>query len=530
MPLSRSPTRETAATVETRGVETRSKTAAPKYTEKELDLLAHRNEEIQAKLLAENQALKREQEQFEREKVETRRAYEKRHASLEAKEKEILNWERDNDSRDETINRLMNEVREMQSIIRQTAATGAIPRNPLATTPPPRDPSRADYNNPTARPPREIHFTMDEQEDLNAPRISFREVLETIPTFNGYNMPVAQFARACRRARDLFPAQSERNLTKMICNKLRDRAAAAVEDEPCSSITQLIDLLNGAFGSLKTVDQYRGELSMIFLKPSEHVLDYISRVKDLRSAIIDSMRREGADSDDQIAEVDRFTVRSFCDGLPLPYRLQMQSEKYTHPADAFSAAKTIARRRELDNQRFERAPRIPPPRSHDRMYARDTPPPRASVISNVQARDRPQNYRPEPPARTFESPRDWTRNRTTPRDEPNNARLMYNAPTYTPPRRDEKWCRYCKIGGHEIDECRKRQFNNNNRQGNGQSPSRNPGEPREVYPRPQRQINIITENTKPVSSGPENPEPSTSQCSISRNIPAHQSSCSVPTP
>lgn len=84
------------------------------------------------------------------------------------------------------------------------------------------------------------------------PKVSFREATESVPSFDGYNVPLAQFVRACRRAREIVPFSCERNLTKLIINKLRGRAYYAVEDEPCESITQLIDLLNGAFGSPKT--------------------------------------------------------------------------------------------------------------------------------------------------------------------------------------------------------------------------------------------------------------------------------------
>jgi len=50
------------------------------------------------------------------------------------------------------------------------------------------------------------------------------------------------------------------------------------------------------------------------------------------------------------AEVDVFTARSFC-GLPFPYRLQMRPEYYSHSFDAFSAAKALAKREELERER-----------------------------------------------------------------------------------------------------------------------------------------------------------------------------------
>lgn len=129
------------------------------------------------------------------------------------------------------------------------------------------------------------------------PRISFREVTESIPMFDGYNISLMQFARACKRAREIMPPSSEYDLTRVLINKLRGRAYYAVEDEPCTSITQLLNLLNGAFGASRTIDQYRGELSACYLKPGEHMLDYVSRIKELRTLILDAERRENGRTD-----------------------------------------------------------------------------------------------------------------------------------------------------------------------------------------------------------------------------------------
>jgi len=54
-------------------------------------------------------------------------------------------------------------------------------------------------------------------ESPQSPRISFRE--ETIPSFDGYNIPLSQFVRACRRARKMIPASAEVSLTKILINK-----------------------------------------------------------------------------------------------------------------------------------------------------------------------------------------------------------------------------------------------------------------------------------------------------------------------
>jgi len=65
-----------------------------------------------------------------------------------------------------------------------------------------------------------------------APKVSFREATETVPYFDGYNVSLQQFTRACRRAREIVPPFAERTLTKLLVAKLRNRAYYAVEDEP----------------------------------------------------------------------------------------------------------------------------------------------------------------------------------------------------------------------------------------------------------------------------------------------------------
>jgi len=67
------------------------------------------------------------------------------------------------------------------------------------------------------------------------PKVSFREATECVPSFDEYNIPLSQFIRACRRASETVPPFAERNLTKILINKLRRRAYYAVEDELCDN-------------------------------------------------------------------------------------------------------------------------------------------------------------------------------------------------------------------------------------------------------------------------------------------------------
>lgn len=365
----------------------------------------------------------------------------------------------------------------------------------------------------------QLGFNESASEEIHPPKISLREATDLVPYFNGYNMSLTRFTRACRRARDIVPVSYEKRLTKLLIGKLSLRAYAAVEDEPCDTVTQLIDLLNGAFGSPNTIAQYRGELSKIFLGNNEHVLDYIGRTKELRIAILDAERRERGELLPAVtSEIEILTARSFCDGLPLKFRLQLKAEHYVDPFGAFAVAKALAKRDELERQRHETArrpertpPRYPtsegPPRTprtfNERAsdsYHRDTVNPtqrdRAYPAYNNSRRFEGQRDRANPSyndGRRFEGPRDRVaRGNDTPLDRHNNT--------------DTIWCRYCKNAGHEIHECRKRQYVNT-RQGNYPGPSSGPDPPRTgpATSRPVRYIEAAPEEEeeKPESESSE---------------------------
>lgn len=333
------------------------------------------------------------------------------------------------------------------------------------------------------------------------PKVSFREATKSIPQFDGYNIPLTQFVRACRRAKEIVLPSSEQNLTKLLINKLRGRAYYAVEDKPCDSVSQLIDLLTAAFGSCKTIDQYRRELSTIYLKPHEHILDYISRVKDLRSAILDAERRETGPLDEcKQRKTDKLTARSFCDELPLEYRLQMRSYLHSFPFEAFASAKTISKRLELNKRRYGIKERIDPDRRNDYPRRPSTYAIALRPFKDNSPRERAPNTTPRSAPAKASSPRDQPeppayKNRDTRNDNANAVQT----------RRDEqptKWCRYCKNPGHEIEECRKREYNNarRNEQENATSPAGRSGPPRQGAPQQAtRPVNVV-EVTDPEST------------------------------
>lgn len=298
------------------------------YSEAELEILSVKLAEQQAQLQKQqsqlqeqSRALQMQREEFERERNESLQSISMERDRIREREAETRQTREAEEAFKTEIAREINRLRQEIDDARRAGPSRNLTALRELDDMRQEDPPRALLAN---RNQNQINQFEDPVGISPIPKVSFREATESVPVFDGYNISLSQFVRACRRAKEIVPAFSERNLTKLLINKLRGRAYYAVEDEPCETITQLIDLLTTAFGSSKTVDQYRGELSTVYKKPTEHMLDYISRIKELRSAILDTERREkGTVSNSLLKEIDKLTAKSFRDGLPLEYRLQM---------------------------------------------------------------------------------------------------------------------------------------------------------------------------------------------------------------
>lgn len=198
-------------------------TSGSQQTEIETEILHKRVMEKEIRLRAEAEQLSSQREEFEREKEQFAREYATRQNELLARERDLKKWSDHYDLfRNEKVSGKRDELPPTQPDLDQTRAAGLNACEGF---------SCHEHGGGSA-----------------APKVSFRQATESVPSFSGYNIPLSQFTRACRRAKEIIPPASEKNLTKLLINKLHGRAYYAVEDEPCDTVTQLIDLLIRAFG------------------------------------------------------------------------------------------------------------------------------------------------------------------------------------------------------------------------------------------------------------------------------------------
>ncbi|XP_076396120.1 uncharacterized protein LOC143265820 [Megachile rotundata] len=229
---------------------------------------------------------------------------------------------------------------------------------------------------------------------------------------------------------------------KLIIGHLSGHAAAAVEDEKIDTVAELCNILRDIFGPQRIVDYYRGELTSIYMKNGEHVLDFITRVKDLRDAILDCDR-----GTPNIDEINNFAKSCFIDGLMSPMRLEVKVVAAEPLKCVFREAISVFKRLELEKSR------------QGRTEVRRV---------NFEQRDGAPDWRSNRNFRENESPRRVDFGRRDQNPEWRERRLS------SPPRRDSwkstspvpprnyqanRFCRYCNIPGHDLHECRKRRYN-----------------------------------------------------------------------
>ena len=342
--------------------------------------------------------------------------------------------------------------------------------------------SRRELDPPTTQPPNQHAprcYDSEYHDNENVLNFALREAVASIPTFDGQGSSVLKFARACRQARSMIPRQMEVPLTKLIKGKLRGRAYAAVEDSDCYSIESLCDLLKETFGPRMDIDQIKGDLAHIYMRKGEHILDYISRVKDLRSAILDC-DRDLIDT----REVDELTAKRFIKGLPNQLYCNMHHIENQPLSTVFREAIHIYQRLELEESRLGR-----PTTDTRRVQFSESRNirPREPDMDSPSYRRRSDSWRSSPPryehASRYEPPR-------SPRYEP--PRNTTGPNRRVPPA--DRFCRYCKVPGHDIHECERREFNNSRRSGNDRTlPPRN-GSRREEQP---QRVQTVTQTNEP---------------------------------
>ncbi|XP_046743442.1 trichohyalin-like [Diprion similis] len=305
---------------------------------------------------------------------------------------------------------------------------------------------------------------------LTEQSISVKDALAVVPKFDGKNITVLQFNRSCKRALEMVSPSLEGYLTRLIRSKLTDRAYAVIEEENFTTLQQLLDKLSEVFAPTRSANYYRGELGRLYKFADEHILDYISRTRDIKTGLVESERRKNKKlNDNESKELDDEICETFIGGLPTEYRNAILIKGCPTLKTAYERAIDIDKKFEQDKER-----------SKTRESGKPDGEKREPCKHCKQTNHRSENCRSirKPPSekpnengescaickRTNHATEDCFHNKNNNRRKDNeNRNVNSNLP----------YCKYCKKLGHTWEECRIRKYHENSRsnQGNGAGPS-----------------------------------------------------------
>jgi len=72
---------------------------------------------------------------------------------------------------------------------------------------------------------------------INSTPVRIKDIIDSIPKYDGHKMSVFQFCKVCERALKLIPSWQEEYLLPLVVNKLQGHAYAAIEGMECRKLT-----------------------------------------------------------------------------------------------------------------------------------------------------------------------------------------------------------------------------------------------------------------------------------------------------
>lgn len=296
----------------------------------------------------------------------------------------------------------------------------------------------------------------------------------------------------------MFPANLEITLTRLLRNKLKGRAYTAMEDDSFADIKAFTDRLKDVFGASKSINQYRGELGNIAKNKNEHIIDYISRVKDLHAAITEEETSEnGAVPRSQNTALENETLECFVGGLPPDFRLRLKLEGCSTLAAAYSNVVKIEKEIESDRVNFRetRSENKNPSQTNVKsIVARDT-----LICGNCNKKGhKTEDCRAKYPEKRPQRPRANDTHQQNSKNPIGTQNWDKNRDAKPRPS-----CDYCAKLGHVITQCFKKQNDEKRNAGNANPRSEKPGANRAekiTSERPVRTVNIASETSDPSTS------------------------------
>lgn len=263
--------------------------------------------------------------------------------------------------------------------------------------------------------------------------ISLNVLLKFIKPFDGDRQKLSSFIKNCESALNLASSAQKDIIYRFILSQLEGKAELACSLKIFDNWQDLKVFLKTTFGETKHRDHLLIDLQNCKQKPTETVSQYSLRLETFLTRLQTDIAHSTRSPDElkgRIASTEDLALHTFLLGLPSSISTIVRCRNPTTLCDAINLA---VQEEKLHN--YIQSSRTVEPRPKCRSCGKLGHSERSCFLN----RQRPIH---------------------TVSQDPKPSTSSYNNAPFS----NTQVCRYCKNIGHDITECRKRQYNNSRRQ------------------------------------------------------------------
>jgi hypothetical protein len=257
------------------------------------------------------------------------------------------------------------------------------------------------------------------------PTVSIEMAERMISRFDGDKSTLYEFIENCNEANKLLNSNARKILFSIIKTRISGNARALIHNRELNNWDELKKHLLEFYSEKRTMGQWQLELNSCKQGIHESVLSFSNRIENIYINLTRCLNTD-LTTDAKEACLDLLgdeALNVFISGLIEPLSLIVKTQKPAELEDAIALALNEEQQLKSKNE--------------------------IRKFQNVSSNSNSINYYKPKNSSNFSNPRI--------KIEPNISNVNY---------RQQRFCNFCKIPGHVIDECRKRQyFNNQNNNG-----------------------------------------------------------------